>query len=131
MKHSQTIGIFLCLLLIYCTTQPLVVIESRHWTITGWDAAGSNFGQSGKFLSFFATIALLFFILPFLWAKRFNMVFAAMLLAWSFRNYLLLSTCQMGECPQKQWALYVCIIASAGILIMTFLPKIKIASQPQ
>jgi hypothetical protein len=31
----------------------------------------------------------------------------------------------MGECPQKQWALYACIVLSFGILIMTFLPKLK------
>ena len=131
MKYSQTIGILLCLLLIYCTTQPLIFIESRNWTITGWDAAGSNYGQAGKFLSFFSVITLVFFALPFIWAKRFNMVFAALLLAWSFRNYLIMSTCQMGECPQKMWALYACMIISAGILVMTFLPKIKVSNQPQ
>jgi hypothetical protein len=130
MKYSQSIGILLCLLLIYSTTQPLVFIESRNWTITGWDAAGSSFGQAGKFLSFFAVLAMLFFALPFIWAKRFNMVFATLLLAWSIRNFLVLSTCQMGECPQKLGALYGCIIFSAGILLMTFLPKIKVSSQP-
>ena len=131
MKYSQTIGIILCLLLIYSTTQPLVFIESRQWTITGWDAAGSSFGQSGKFLSFFATIAILFFALPFIWAKRFNMVFGSLLLAWSIRNFLILSTCQMGECPQKLWALYGCIVFSAGILLMTFLPKLTVSNQHQ
>lgn len=131
MKYSQSIGILLCLLLIYSTTQPLVFIESRNWTITGWDAVGSSFGQAGKFLCFFAVIALLFFAVPFIWAKRFNMVFATLLLAWSVRNFIVLSTCQMGECPQKLWALYACIIFSAGILLMTFLPKIKVSSQPQ
>ena len=131
MKYSQSIGILLCFLLIYSTTQPLVFIESRNWTITGWDAVGSSFGQAGKFLCFFAVIALLFFAVPFIWAKRFNMVFATLLLAWSVRNFIVLSTCQMGECPQKLWALYACIIFSAGILLMTFLPKIKVSSQPQ
>ncbi len=131
MKYSQTIGIILCLFLIYCTTQPLVFIESRNWTITGWDPAGASFGQAGKFLCFFASLAILFFALPYLWAKRFNMVFASLLLAWSIRNFLILSTCQMGECPQKLWALYVCIITSAVIMLMTFLPKLTISNQPQ
>jgi hypothetical protein len=56
MKHSQTIGILLTLLLFFCTTQPLVIIESRNWVVTGWDAGATNFGQSGKFL--FLSIAL-------------------------------------------------------------------------
>ena len=125
MKHSQTIGILLTLLLFFCTTQPLVIIESRNWVVTGWDAGETNFGQSGKFLFYIGILAIVFFAIPSINVKRFNMAWAALLVAWSFRNYLVLSTCAMGECPQKQWALYACIILSFGILIMTFLPRIK------
>jgi hypothetical protein len=71
-------------------------------------------------------MSIVLFALPFLWAKRFNMVLGALLLSWSFRNFLILSTCQMGECPEKKWALYGCLIVSFGIFIMTFLPKIKV-----
>ena len=78
------------------------------------------------FLAYFAILNCLLFALPYLFAKRTNIVVAALVLAWSIRNYLILSTCYMGECPQKQWALYACIAASAGILIMTFLPKINV-----
>jgi len=126
MKHSQTIGIVLCLILFYFTTQPLVIIESKNLTITGWSSTGTNFGLPGKFIMYIGTLALIFFALPFVWAKRFNMAFAALLIAWSFRNFMVLSTCQMGECPQKQFALYACIVISIAILIMTFLPKIKL-----
>jgi hypothetical protein len=126
MKHSQTLGIILCLILFYFTTQPLVVIDSLHLTITGWSSKGTNFGLPGKFIVYIGGLSLLFFALPFIWAKRFNMAFAALLIAWSFRNYIVLSTCQMGECPQKQFALYACIVISFGILAMTFLPKIKL-----
>jgi hypothetical protein len=113
--------------LIYTTTQPFIIIESRNWVITGWNPVGSSFGQSGKFLCFFSALSALFFALPYIWAKRFNMVFGALMLAWAFRNYLILATCQMGECPQRQWALYGCIFLSGLILLMTFLPKIKVS----
>ena len=126
MKHSQTIGIIFCLTLFFFSTQPLVFIESQQWIITGWKTAESNYGQPGKFFAYIGGMSLVLFILPYLWAKRFNMALGAFLVAWSFRNFLVLSTCQMGECPQKQWALYGCIIVSVGILIMTFLPKITI-----
>ena len=125
MKHSQTIGILLCLFLFYCTTQPLVIIENQHWVITGWHTAGTNFGQPGKFLLYVGGLNLIFFALPYLWAKRFNMAFAALMLAWTFRNFLILSACNMGDCPTKQWALYACIVTSFAILIMTFLPKLE------
>lgn len=126
MKYSQTIGILLCLLLIYCTTQPLVIIDSKHWVITGWATGESSFGQPGKFLAYISIVGILLFALPYIIAKRANMIFGALSIAWSIRNYLILSTCYMGECPQKQWALYACIVVSVGILIMTFLPKISI-----
>lgn len=126
MKHSQTIGIILCLILFYFTTQPLVIIDTHHLTITGWSSTGTNFGLPGKFIMYIGSLSLIFFALPFIWAKRFNMAFAALLIAWSFRNFIVLSTCQMGECPQKQFALYACIVVSFAILVMTFLPKIKL-----
>ena len=126
MKHSQTIGILLCITLFFLSTQPLVFIESQQWIITGWKTAKTNYGQPGKFFAYIGGMSFILFALPYLWAKRFNMALAAMLLAWSFRNFIVLSTCQMGECPQKQWALYGCIIVSLGILIMTFLPKIQV-----
>ena len=126
MKHSQTIGIILCLLLFYCSTQPLVIIESHNLIVTGWQSAGTNFGLPGKFLAYIGGASLVLFALPFIWAKRFNMALAALLVAWTFRNFIVLSTCSMGECPQKQWALSACIVVSFGILLMTLLPKITI-----
>jgi hypothetical protein len=131
MKHSQTIGIILCLLLFYCTTQPLVIIDSKHWVITGWETTGTNFGLPGKFMLYVEIVNILFFALPYIWAKRFNMAFATLNLAWSIRNFLILSACAMGECPQKQWALYACIVLSAAILVMTFLPKIVLPKPGQ
>jgi hypothetical protein len=126
MKHSQTIGILLCLALFYCTTQALVIIESHHLVITGWKAEGTNFGQPGKLFVYLGGLSILFFALPFIWAKRINVAIGAIIIAWSFRNFMVLSACQMGDCPQKQWPLYACVVLSIGILIMSFLPKIKI-----
>lgn len=125
MKYSQTIGFMLCLALLFCTTQPLVVIESQNWIITGWKTAGTNFGQPGKFIVYVGSLSLVLFLIPNLWAKRLNMALGALLLSWCIRNYLILAACNMGECPEKQWALYASVFFSAAILLMTFLPKLK------
>jgi len=126
MKHSQTIGILLTLFLLFLTTQPLVIIESRHWIITGWKVAETNFGQPGKFMLYMGVVNIILFALPFITAKRFNMAFAILNFAWTIRNFIVLSACSMGECPTKQWTLYACIVVSFAILIMTFLPKIDV-----
>ncbi len=129
MKYSQTIGIILCLALFYCTTQPLVIIDSQHLVITGWKTTGTSLGQPGKFMLYLGMLSLVLFALPYIWAKRLNIVLGALLLAWSFRTFLVLGTCQMGECPEKQWALYACVILSAGILLLSFLPKIDVSKK--
>jgi hypothetical protein len=126
MKYSQTIGIVLTLILLFLTTQPLVIIESRHWLITGWKVAGTNFGQPGKFMMYMGIMNIILFALPILNAKRFNMAFAILNFSWTIRNFLVLSACSMGECPQKQWPLYACIVVSFAVLIMTFLPKMEL-----
>jgi len=126
MKYSQTIGIVLTLILLFLTTQPLVIIESRHWLITGWKVAGTNFGQPGKFMMYMGIMNIILFALPILNAKRFNMAFAILNFSWTIRNFLVLSACSMGECPQKQWPLYACIVVSFAVLIMTFLPKMEV-----
>ena len=126
MKHSQTIGIIVVLLLLFFTTQPLVFIASKNITVTGWYAVGTNFGQPGKFLLIVSVFNIICFILPNIFAKRINMAFAALSVAWSFRNLLILGGCSMGECPEKQFALFACVICSTIILIMSLLPKMKI-----
>jgi hypothetical protein len=35
----------------------------------------------------------------------------------------------MGECPEKQFALYGCVLSSLVILAMSFLPKMKIPNK--
>jgi len=126
MKYSQTIGLILTAFLLFLTTQPLVIIESRQWVITGWKVAETNFGQPGKFMLYMGVMNIILFALPYIPAKRFNMVFAILNFSWTIRNFLILSACAMGECPQKQWALYACILVSFAILIMTFLPNIEV-----
>jgi hypothetical protein len=126
MKYSQTIGLILTAFLLFLTTQPLVIIESSQWVITGWKVAETNFGQPGKFMLYMGVMNIILFALPYIPAKRFNMVFAILNFSWTIRNFLILSACAMGECPQKQWALYACILVSFAILIMTFLPKIEV-----
>jgi hypothetical protein len=129
MKYSQTIGLMLTAFLLFLTTQPLVIIESRQWVITGWKVAETNFGQPGKFMLYMGVMNIILFALPYIPAKRFNMVFAILNFSWTIRNFLILSACAMGECPQKQWALYACILVSFAILIMTFLPKIEVSKK--
>ena len=125
MKYSQYIGIVACLVVLTCSFLPWSIVVSEHITISGFDTTGTRFGRPGLFLNFFTALAMLLFAIPTIWAKRTNIFIGALVFAWSIRNYILVSTCLMGECPVKQPALYVLVTASFVVMIMTLLPKIN------
>ena len=125
MKYSQTIGIIACLIVLICSYLPWSIVVSEHITISGFDTRGTRFGRPGLFLDFFTVLSLLLFAIPAIWAKRTNIFIGAIVFTWSIRNYILVSTCLMGECPVKQPALYVLVGASLVVMIMTLLPTIN------
>lgn len=127
MKYSQTIGIIACIALTGICFLPWSFIASQQITVTGFHAAGTSFGKPGLFNTIMCAIMVILFVVPAVWAKRTNVFVAALNLAWSFRNYLLLSACMMGECPEKKPALYILLFLSVTIQLMAFLPKIKLA----
>ncbi|MFL9485015.1 hypothetical protein ACI6Q2_19680 [Chitinophagaceae bacterium LWZ2-11] len=128
MKYSQQIGVIAALVLIVCCYLPWCYIESRQLTITGLNTGETNFGKPGLMHIFLSSIMILFFLFPRVWAKRTNIFLAAFNLAWSIKNYILVSTCMAGECPQKKFALYLLIASSVTIILMTFLPPMKPAN---
>ncbi len=131
MKHSQTIGFIAVLLTILVCFMPWVVIESKDITITGFKAEGTKFGRPGMFLVYMGAIAAALFLIPKIWAKRINVFLTAMFFAWAVRNYIILTTCDGGECPKKQVGLFLLLAFSATTMIMSFLPKIALPKQSQ
>ena len=130
MKHSQTIGIAAALLIIILCFFPWSYIVSKQMVITGMDAAGTNFGKPGLLNCILSAAMVLFFLVPKIWAKRTNVFVGALNLAWSFRNYLLVSACMMGECPEKKPALFALLAMSLLAQVMVLFPKIDIPSKP-
>ncbi|MES2005978.1 MAG: hypothetical protein V4450_15780 [Bacteroidota bacterium] len=126
MKHSQTIGIIAALAMMGTCFLPWSFIASQNITVTGFYAEGTNFGKPGLFNVVMCAIMLVMFAIPAIWSKRTNVFVAAMNLAWSFRNYLLLSSCMMGECPEKKPALYFLLVLAFIIQAMTLLPKLPV-----
>ena len=125
MKYSQLLGCIAVILLAASCYLPWSYIEEKNILITGMSAPGTIYGKPGLMHFVLGVILILFFIIPKIWAKRINLFVAAINLAWSIRNYILLSTCYMGECPHRKAGLYLPILICTFILIMTFLPDLK------
>lgn len=126
MKHSQTIGLLAALAIIGICFLPWVTIPTKDLVITGMNAKGTDFGTPGKVNIFFSVVMAAFFLLPKIWAKRTNVFLGALNFSWAVRNYILLTTCMMGICPERHWALLALVFASAISMLMTFFPKIDV-----
>jgi len=129
MKNSKWIGIIGVVLLFVAAYQPWINVPSRDLTITGMNTAGTNFGRPALMNLIVSSIAAVLFLLPTVMAKRANLFFCAFNLAWVIRNYIIVSTCRAGECPEKKFGLYLLIIAAVVIIIASLLPDIKIKSE--
>lgn len=126
MKYSQQIGILGVAILVIACFMPWSLIVSQQITVSGFEATGTNFGKPGLVNLFLGLVILVLFVLPQIWAKRLNLFLAAFNLAWSVRNYLLVTACLMGECPEKKMGIYLLIAASVLIQVMALLPKMDI-----
>lgn len=110
-------------------SMPWIYIPSVQATVTGFGSDTQTlFGKPALMNAYLMVPITLFFVLPFLWAKRINPFLGAINFAWALRNMFLLSTCRNGECPDRTWWLYVYVIAAFVLLVMTVLPDIKIKS---
>ncbi len=129
MKHSQTIGILAALATMAVCFLPWVYIPSKQITVTGFQSLGTDFGKPGLFSMVMSIIMLILFSIPAIWAKRTNLFVGALNIAWSFRNYILLTTCIMGECPEKKPGLYLLLLMALCMMIMTMLPNTPVKQQ--
>ncbi len=126
MKYSQPIGIVASVAVAFICFLPWAFIQGPQITITGFDAGGSNLGKPGLMNVLLSFLCLVFFALPKIWAKRTNIILATFNFAWAVRNFLILSICEAGECPEKKVGLYLLVIDCLIILIMSLLPNLKV-----
>lgn len=117
MRWMKWFSLAAAALLIISCYNTWVIVGSQQIAISGVDASGTTFGKPGYF-SLVLTIAyIILTLIPRLWARRINLFFATLNFAWVIRNYLLLSRCEAGECPQKQTFFYLYILAGVAMLI--------------
>ncbi|MES2371058.1 MAG: hypothetical protein V4557_00660 [Bacteroidota bacterium] len=126
MKYSQRIGIIATIALMADCFLPWVFIASKQITVSGFIAIGTNFGKPGLLNFIMCVIMLVMFAVPAIWAKRTNVLVAALNLAFSIRNFIVLPFCMAGECPEKKIGLYLLVLLAAVIQVMALLPKMEV-----
>lgn len=129
MRFMKWFGFLGAVLLIIACLQKWVIIASRNIVITGIDATGTSFGKPAYFHFILVFLFLIFHFTPRIWAKRGNLIVAAINMAWAIRNYLIITMCRGGDCPEKQTGIYLIVIASFILLLAALFPDMKIRKQ--
>lgn len=123
MNKSQLIAIIAALLIIVACFMPWVQLPNGN-IISGVDTTGTRFGKPAYGHFILTAIVVLLTFLPYITAKRFNVFFGALNLAWAVKNFLIISRCEGGECPQKQTGFYLLLIASILLMFAVLFPKV-------
>ena len=103
-----------------------VVIESKNLVISGMQTTGTSYGKPGLLTLVFCALVAVFALVPRIWAHRICILCSAFNAAWALRNFLMLSTCQGGECPQRQPAFYVYLFSSIALLVLVLVQDVKL-----
>jgi hypothetical protein len=128
-RYSQYLGLLMIVFLVGGCFLTWVVADEGRIVVSGLSAPGTNFGKPGVFHLVFSFFAAVFFLAPKVWAKRTNLFVCAFNLAWAVRNFIIISMCREGDCPEKKAGLYITLAASALMLLFSLLPDIKVEQE--
>jgi len=104
---------------------PWVTIPSKNVSIGGFYSSTNVFGKPGLFHVFLISISILFILLNKNWSIRAAFFVTAFNIAWALRNFVRLSGCEAGICPEKQPALYLLLLSSLVLPIAVLFARGK------
>lgn len=126
MNRSQWIALAAGVTLAIACFMPWVYIQNPDITISGVESAGTRFGKPGYIHFIFTGLILCFTLINRVWAKRFNLLLAALNMAWAIKNFIIIGRCEAGECPEKQIGFYLLLFSAFVLLGSTLFPGIKL-----
>ena len=125
-KYSKWLGLCGVLIVIVACFTPWVYIESKQITVSGFYTIGTHFGKPGILHIFLAGLAAIAFYIRQLWAKRANIFICAIHIAIAIKNYILITSCFAGECPEKKIGIFLIAIGSVMMMLAALFPDMAV-----
>lgn len=126
MRYSQWIGVL--------AAAALMLSGFLNWTwypdikkyFTGFFTENNMYGKPAKALIFFAIIAVIFYLLPKVWAKRWNLLVCVIILAFAIRSFIVFSQCYRGICPERQPGIWLMLGSAVVMMLCALLPDLSV-----
>lgn len=129
MRNSQTIGIIAAIFVMIACYLPWIELPNSALTLTGFNGKVSDkltFGSQYKVHYFFCIICIVCFMVQKVFVKRLNMFFALLNLSLAIKNFILFRLCRP-ECPTTKYGLFLLVLFSSLMLVMSLLPKMDVS----
>lgn len=126
MQSVRWLSILIAAIIITACFFTWVSVEAKDFFVGGfYSSANSRFGEPGILHVAFCCIYILFLLLNKIWSIRTAFFTAAFNIAWAIRNFVVISACSGGLCPEKHTALYVILLGSILLIVLTSFIKVK------
>lgn len=126
MSRFVWFGLLAAIVLVIACFYPWVTIPAKNIVVSGVDSTGTAFGKPGYLNFVLSALFALFLVVAKDWTRKAALFAAAFNLAWSVRNFLIISICHGGVCPERQPAFYVVLVAAFCMLLAVMLTKTKV-----
>ena len=127
MKYYKITGLLACTLLALSCFLPWAYYADIDKTFTGFFSQQNSYGKPGKAFIFIAVFSAILILVNRIWAKRLLLFLNAINIAYLIKTYVLFTTCYATVCPQKEYGLYLLMIASVVLMIVSVFPDMKLA----
>jgi uncharacterized membrane protein len=126
MKYASLLGIIAAVGLIVSCFLPWAYYPDIDQTFTGFYTFENVYGKPGKAIIFFAVVCIILSLIPRIWAKRVNLFFTALAMAYGVKTYAMYSGCYRGVCPETRYGIWLMLIFFLVMLICAIFPSGKV-----
>jgi hypothetical protein len=128
MKYSQILGVIAAIILMLSGLMNWTWYPDLKEYFTGFYSYNNQYGRPGRVFIVLGILAIVLFLLPKIWAKRWNVFLCAIILAYAVKTFIAFSTCYKGICPEKQAGIWVMLASAGVVMVAALLPDLKVKS---
>jgi hypothetical protein len=129
MKYYKVIGVVACIALFASCFMPWAYYPDLQKSFTGFFTEKNIYGRPGVVFTFFAVFSIVLIFINKIWAKRTLIFVQALNIGYLLKTYVIFTSCYKGYCPEKQYGLYLVIISSVILLVISFFPDIQLREE--
>ena len=129
MKYYKIIGVVACIALFASCFMPWAYYPDLQKSFTGFFTEKNIYGRPGVVFTFFAAFSIVLIFINKIWAKRTLIFVQALNLGYLLKTYVIFTSCYKGYCPEKQYGLYLVIIISVILLVISFFSDIQLSEE--